>query len=57
MMNYVSEDVLSLERITITNLLQEIGGSKVRQELLTGLQRKHKYNSSKFFYKQRSFKL
>jgi len=56
-MNYVNEDILSQERITITNLLQEIGTAEVRKEILEGLQRKGKYISSKFLYNEKGSEL
>ena len=51
-MNYVNEDIVVRNRITITNQLQEIGLEEVRKEILEGLLAEHKYISSKYFYNQ-----
>jgi len=49
-MNYVNEEVITASRISITNLLQEIGPNEVIREIVTGLRAKQKYISSKYFY-------
>ena len=49
-MNFVNEDVITLSRISITNLLQEIGPEEVRTEIIAGLNSDPKYISSKYFY-------
>ncbi|MCP4310615.1 MAG: L-histidine N(alpha)-methyltransferase [Bacteroidetes bacterium] len=49
-MNFVNEDVFTLNRVSITNLLQEIGPDEVRNEILAGLTPKQKSISSKYFY-------
>ena len=49
-MNFVKEDTLELKRISITNLLQEIGRDEVIEEIVSGLQSKQKFISSKYFY-------
>jgi len=49
-MNFVNEDTVTLNRISITNLLQEIGPEEVVKEIVSGLQADQKYISSKFFY-------
>ena len=49
-MNFVNEDIVIQNRITITNLLQEIGPGEVRSEIVAGLQEDQKFISSKFFY-------
>jgi len=49
-MNFVNEDRVTLNRISITNLLQEIGPEEVRIEIAEGLQAEHKAISSKYFY-------
>ena len=49
-MNYVDEDILVRNRISITNQLQEIGVEEVRKEILEGLQAEQKSISSKYFY-------
>ncbi|MCD4709305.1 MAG: L-histidine N(alpha)-methyltransferase [Bacteroidales bacterium] len=50
MMNFVNEDIITLKRISITNLLQEIGSEEVRTEIIAGLNSDPKYISSKYFY-------
>ncbi len=52
-MNYSSEEVISQSRISITNLLPEIGPEEVIGELVTGLQAEQKYIASKYFYNER----
>ena len=37
-MNFVKEETVTLNRISITNLLQEIGPEEVVQEIVAGLQ-------------------
>ena len=49
-MNFVNEDTITLSRISITNLLQEIGQEEVRAEIMAGLNSDPKYISSKYFY-------
>ena len=49
-MNFVSEETVTLNRISITNLLQEIGPEEVVSEIVAGLQAKQKSISSKYFY-------
>ena len=49
-MNYVNEDTVSLNRISITNLLPEIGPEEARGEIIEGLRARQKQISSKFFY-------
>jgi len=49
-MNFVNEDIVTLNRISITNLLQEIGPGEVSDEIVAGLQADQKIISSKFFY-------
>lgn len=49
-MNFVNEDIISLNRISITNLLQEIGPNEVRDEIIAGLCANQKSISSKYFY-------
>ncbi|MDF1576560.1 MAG: L-histidine N(alpha)-methyltransferase [Bacteroidales bacterium] len=49
-MNYVNEDTVTLNRISITNLLQEIGLDEVRMEIASGLKAPQKAISSKYFY-------
>ena len=51
-MNFVNEDILTLNRISITNLLQEIGPEEVREEIIKCLTAERKYISSKYFYNQ-----
>ena len=52
-MNYSSEEVITQNRISITNLLPEIGQVEVIGELITGLQAEQKNISSKYFYNER----
>ena len=49
-MNFVNEDIVTLNRISITNLLQEIGPDEVSSEIVAGLQADQKAISSKYFY-------
>jgi len=49
-MNFVNEDCITLNRVSITNLLQEIGPEDVRNEIISGLSSTKKFISSKFFY-------
>jgi len=49
-MNFVNEDIVTLNRISITNLLQEIGPDEVSAEIVAGLQADRKTISSKYFY-------
>lgn len=52
-MNFVNEETLALNRVSITNLLQEIGLEEVLAEILAGLNSPHKSISSKYFYDER----
>ncbi len=49
-MNFVNEDIITQNRISITNLLQEIGPEEVREEIIAGLTAEKKHISSKYFY-------
>jgi len=49
-MNFVNEDIVTLNRISITNLLQKIGPDEVSAEIVAGLQADQKAISSKYFY-------
>lgn len=49
-MNFVNEDIITLNRVSITNLLQEIGPHEVRDEIIAGLLAGRKSISSKYFY-------
>jgi len=49
-MNFVNEETVTLNRVSITNLLQEIGPEEVIVEIVTGLQAQQKSISSKYFY-------
>lgn len=51
-MNFVNEEIISLNRISISNLLQEIGPEEVREEIIAGLTSRQKHISSKYFYNQ-----
>lgn len=52
-MNFVNEETLSLNRISISNLLQEIGQEEVVEEIVCGLQSQQKSISSKYFYNKK----
>jgi L-histidine N-alpha-methyltransferase len=52
-MNYSSEEIILQNRISITNLLPEIGPEEVIGELITGLRAEQKYIASKYFYNER----
>lgn len=52
-MNFINEEVLFQNRISITNLLPEIGPEGVIGELVTGLQAEQKFISSKYFYNRK----
>ena len=49
-MNFVNEDIVTLNRISIINLLQEIGPDEVSAEIVAGLKAEQKSISSKYFY-------
>jgi L-histidine Nalpha-methyltransferase len=49
-MNFVNEDIITLNRVSITNMLQEIGPEEVISDIVTGLQAAQKTISSKYFY-------
>src|SRR5210317_1993654 len=49
-MNFVNEDVTTLNRVSITNLLQEIGPEEARNEIIAGLVAEQRSISSKYFY-------
>ena len=51
-MNYLSEEIITASRISITNLLQEIGPDEVIREIVAGLRSDQKAISSKYFYNQ-----
>jgi L-histidine N-alpha-methyltransferase len=52
-MNFVNEDILTMDRISITNLLQQIGQEEVIAEITGGLEAEGKYISSKYFYNKK----
>lgn len=52
-MNFVNEDILTLDRVSITNLLQEIGQEEVIEEIVSGLFVQGRYISSKYFYNKK----
>lgn len=56
-MNFVNEDIITLNRVSITNLLQEIGPEEVRREIVTGLISGQKSISSKYFYNREGSRL
>ena len=49
-MNFVNEDIVTLNRVSITNLLPEIGPEEVVNEIVAGLRLSPKQISSKFLY-------
>lgn len=51
-MNFVNEELISLDRISISNLLQQIGPEDVREEIIAGLTAGEKHISSKYFYNE-----
>ena len=52
-MNFVREDTITLNRISITNLLQEIGTEEVVREIVGGLFSRQRHISSKYFYNEK----
>lgn len=56
-MNFENETIVAQDRISINNLLPEIGLKDIRKEIITGLQSEQKHISSKFFYNERGSKL
>ena len=52
-MNFVNEDIVTLNRISITNLLPEIGPDEVVNEIVAGLWSRPKQISSKYFYNKK----
>lgn len=52
-MNFVNGETISRNRISITNLLQEIGHEEVVAEICAGLNSRQKSISSKYFYNKR----
>lgn len=51
-MNFNEESILTQSRISIKSLLPEIGTDEVREEIVRGLQSRHKHISSKYFYNE-----
>jgi len=56
-MNYIKEKGIIKGKIKLINYLPDIGISKVREEIYTGLKALPKYISSKFFYDERGSEL
>ncbi len=56
-MNFENETILTQNRISIRNLLPEIGLADTRDEILNGLFSKQKSISSKFFYNDKGSQL
>jgi L-histidine N-alpha-methyltransferase len=56
-MNFDNELVIAQSRLSIVNLLPEIGIDDTRNEIVEGLTSDQKYVSSKFFYDQEGSKL
>jgi L-histidine N-alpha-methyltransferase len=52
-MNFVNEETITLNRISITNFLQEIGQDEVITEITSGLQAETKTISSKYLYNKK----
>jgi len=51
-MNFVNEEVVTRSRVSITNLLQEIGSDEMRKEIVSGLRSRQRSISSKYFYNE-----
>jgi len=49
-MNFKSQEIITKERVSITNQLQEIGPGEVAEEIVTALQATRKSIPSKYFY-------
>jgi L-histidine Nalpha-methyltransferase len=49
-MNFVNKDTITLNRVSITNMLQEIGPEEVIRDIVRGLLESQKKISSKYFY-------
>ena len=56
-MDYIKEKTIIKGKIKLINYLPDIGISKVREEIYTGLKAFPKYISSKFFYDERGSEL
>ena len=49
-MNFISQEIITKNRVSITNQLQEIGPGEVTEEIVTALQTTPKSIPSKYFY-------
>ena len=49
-MNFISQEIIKKNRVSITNQLQEIGHGKVTEEIVTALQTARKSIPSKYFF-------
>jgi len=49
-MNFISQEIITKNRVSITNQLQEIGPGEVAKEIVTALQTSRKSIPSKYFY-------
>jgi len=49
-MNFISQEIISKNRVSITNQLQEIGPGEVTEEIVSALQTTRKSIPSKYFY-------
>ncbi len=56
-MTYKETQVIEIQQIKIKNHLTDLGIYNVRKEIITGLNSKQKYISSKFFYDKKGSKL
>jgi len=56
-MNFVNEEIITRRRVSITNLLQEIGAQEVGEEIVSGLMVKPRAISSKFLYNKEGSEL
>lgn len=56
-MNFVNEDIITRTRVSIINLLQEIGEQEVRDEIVSGLTLYQRVISSKFLYNKEGSEL
>jgi len=56
-MNFVNEVIITRRKVSITNLLQEIGAQEVGNEIVSGLMAEHRAISSKFLYNKEGSEL
>lgn len=56
-MNYTKEDILVQDKLFIKNYLPDLGISKAKEEIITGLKSTPKYISPKYFYDNKGSEL